>query len=208
MDICGDQAVFIPPTECDDCAGLKQDIQDLRRNKQDKLVEGDNIIIEGNRISSTGESYQAGTGISIGAGNTINAERNPTNTYTKQEVNTLIGDLEHVRMTEVTTLPSTGVSNMIYLVPKPGGGHNMYVWDDINKVFVPVGEDTIDLTDYVKNTDINSASKDGIVTKGTGQVNKAWRTDASGNPAWRDMVIPVNPSPEPTENGAIWFTTT
>lgn len=171
------------------------------------LSPGDNIQISGGVISATDTTYSAGTGLSLN-GTVFSADRNAGNTYTKTEVDNLLNALNHVRMTEVATLPATGEKNVIYLVPKTGGGHEMWVWDSDNNRYVDVGNDEVDLTDYIKNTDLNTASADGLVTKGTGQSNKYWRTDTAGNPAWREVVIPVNPTTEPTEQGAIWITTT
>lgn len=217
MDICGGETIFIPETTCDDCEQFLIELQRLRditdtlilllQEKQDKLTAGTNISIDSNVISAIDTLYSAGTGITItGANNAINAERNASNTYTKEEVNNLLLDLEHIRLTEVATLPASGETNVIYLVPS-SSGHDMYIWDTVNNRWVSLGKDEIDLTNYVQKTDLNTATKDGIVLKGSGQANKHWRTDASGNPAWRDVVIPVNPATQPTENGAIWVTT-
>ena len=108
-------------------AGRESDVQ--------HLVQGEGIVIEGNVIS---------------------AIMNATNTYTKVEIDELLGDLEHLRMQEVSELPATGESNIIYLVPKTGGGYEMYVWDTENNDFVDIGGTDIDLANYVTTTAFNN----------------------------------------------------
>lgn len=130
----------------------KEEVDRIANGKQEKLTAGENIQINGNTISATDTTYSAGTGITItGANNAINAERNPGNTYTKQEVDDIVAALEHVQMREVDTLPATGESNVIYLVPKTGGGHEMYVWSVDH--WVDVGKDEVDLAEYVKKVE-------------------------------------------------------
>ncbi len=59
----------------------------------------------------------------------------------------------------------------------------------------------------------NTDKQEGYVEAGGSFPNKVWKTDENGVPAWREdegvsvITIPINPSPEPTANGAIWFTT-
>ena len=202
LDVCGDEAVDITPTECDDCGKLLQELEELAdvvdqietilTTKQDKLTVGQNIQISdqnvisatdttysagtnvqidgNNAISATDTTYAAGTGITItGSNNAINAERHSGNTYTKQEVNELIGDLEHVRMEEVSSLPSSGETNIIYLVPKTGGnGHSMYIWDASSNQWVPIGEDTVDLSNYsLKSQTITNITRSGTTFTAT-----------------------------------------
>lgn len=76
-------------------------------------------------------------------------------TYTKQEVNDLISAISTITMEIVQTLPTTGESNVIYLVPKSTAQTNNYYDEYIytNNAWEKIGDTEIDLSNYVKNTD-------------------------------------------------------
>lgn len=71
-------------------------------------------------------------------------------TYTKTEVNDLIGQISSISFEVVDSLPSTGEANKIYLVPKTPGqsqdGYNEYVY--INSGWERIGSTDIDLSQY------------------------------------------------------------
>lgn len=72
-----------------------------------------------------------------------------TQTYTKDEVQALIGQITTINFEVVSTLPATGASNLIYLVPKAGSGkdvHDEYIW--VDGKWELIGNTQVDLTNY------------------------------------------------------------
>lgn len=72
-------------------------------------------------------------------------------TYTKEEVNTLIGNLATMEIQAVDNLPASGKSNVIYLVPKDSAQTNNakdeYLWT--GTAFEKFGDTEIDLSNYL-----------------------------------------------------------
>ncbi|MCR5703005.1 MAG: hypothetical protein K6G85_00165 [Eubacterium sp.] len=72
------------------------------------------------------------------------------NSYTKSEVNALIGALEKLTKRKVQELPVRGEDNVIYLVPKTGETDDVYdEWMWIDNQWEHFGNTQIDLSGYV-----------------------------------------------------------
>lgn len=83
---------------------------------------------------------------------------------TAQDVATAIAATQHITMSVVATLPQEGETNVIYLIPDDAGGDNkdMYVWDSTEEEFVLVGNMGVDLSGYLKTTDIGPLTQSDI----------------------------------------------
>lgn len=95
-------------------------------------------------------------------------------TYTKEEVQSLISAINSVTLQKVESLPEPGESNVIYLVLKSGSGNDIY--DEY--IFIDgkpehIGSTQVDLSNYVQE-----APKDG---KTYGRNNGAWSEIVASN---------------------------
>lgn len=111
-------------------------------------------------------------------------------TYTKEEVQSLISAVNSVTLQKVDSLPEPGESNVIYLVPKSGSGNDIY--DEY--IFIDgkpehIGSTQVDLSNYVQD-----APKDG---KTYGRNNGAWSEIVASN-QYLDVVTLF-----PEENGTL-----
>lgn len=78
-------------------------------------------------------------------------------TYTKQEVNSLIGQISTISILVVDQLPITGESNVIYLVPsenpKVKNEKDEFIWT--NNKWEQIGSTAIDLSNYYTKAEVN-----------------------------------------------------
>lgn len=109
-------------------------------------------------------------------------------TYTKEEVQSLISALNSVSLKKVDSLPESGDSNVIYLVPKSGSGndiYNEYIYIDGKPEHI--GSTQVDLSNYVQE-----APSDG-------------KTYGRKDEGWAEVVMPDVEVPFiPFEVVALW----
>lgn len=83
-------------------------------------------------------------------------------------INAAVGSITGIKFETYPTisdLPTTGVNGVIYLVPNSGSGNNVkdeYYWDDTSKQYELFGTTEIDLSDYIKKTDLVELTTDEV----------------------------------------------
>ena len=90
---------------------------------------------------------------------------NDKDLVSSSQVKTLISEARHMKKEIVSTKPSTGEENVIYLVGPKGSGNNIYEeWLYINNSWEKIGDtDTkVDLSGYLKTSDIKAITTEEI----------------------------------------------
>lgn len=91
--------------------------------------------------------------------NTVNNLTNyylKTETYTKTEVDTIIGNLSHLTLEIVASLPTQDISTTtIYLVETSAGSHVYMQYAYINNAWAQLGTTQIDLTNYYNKSEVD-----------------------------------------------------
>lgn len=79
---------------------------------------------------------------------------------TAAQVATAIGNANHIQASFVASLPVTGQTNVLYLVPDDQGKDNkdMYIWDATESEFVLIGNTEVNLTGYTVESQFSVAT--------------------------------------------------
>lgn len=85
-------------------------------------------------------------------------------TYTKSEVNTLIGQISTISILVVQALPQTGETNIIYLVPKSASetsnAYDEYIY--VSGAWELIGDTTVDLSNYYTKSEVDALIPDEL----------------------------------------------
>lgn len=119
-----------------------------------------------------------------------------TETYTREEVNALIGQIATISFEVVDVLPQTGEANKIYLVPategKPQNGYDEYIY--VNGSWEKIGSTNIDLSQYATTEYVNQQ----ISTAVTGLATEEFVTSSISS-ATQDMATNASVSAQLTQ---------
>ena len=90
-----------------------------------------------------------------------------TQSQVQSLINSAVGNVTSIRYEKVTSLPATGSNGVIYLVAHSHGTQDIYdeyIWIADTKTFEKIGNTDIDLSAYVKSSELTAITTNDLNT--------------------------------------------
>lgn len=90
-----------------------------------------------------------------------------TQSQVQSLINSAVGNITSIRYEKVTSLPTTGSNGVIYLVAHSHGTQDIYdeyIWLSESKTFEKIGNTDIDLSAYVKKSELTAITTNDLNT--------------------------------------------
>ncbi len=97
----------------------------------------------------------------------ITAKGYQTQSQVQSLINSAVGNITSIRYEKVTSLPATGSNGVIYLVAHSHGTQDIYdeyIWLSETKTFEKIGNTDIDLSAYVKKSELTAITTNDLNT--------------------------------------------
>lgn len=107
--------------------------------------------------------YQSATSVE----SIITAKGYQTQSQVQSLINSVVGNITSIRYEKVTSLPATGSNGVIYLVAHSHGTQDIYdeyIWLSETKTFEKIGNTDIDLSAYVKKSELTAITTNDLNT--------------------------------------------
>lgn len=140
-------------------AAEKSKLSGISSGAQVNVIEG--VQVNGVDLAVSGKKVNIDTSAFIDKNvNDLVNYYKKSETYTQAEVNALIGGLKTIEIKVVTSLPTTGQSNIIYLIAHShgtGDTYDEYIWVADKSAYEKIGNTDVDLSDYATIEAMNTA---------------------------------------------------
>ena len=107
--------------------------------------------------------YQSATSVE----SIITAKGYQTQSQVQSLINSAVGNITSIRYEKVTSLPATGSNGVIYLLAHSHGTQDIYdeyIWLSETKTYEKIGNTDIDLSAYVKNSELTAITTNDLNT--------------------------------------------
>lgn len=107
--------------------------------------------------------YQSATSVE----SIITAKGYQTQSQVQSLINSAVGNITSIRYEKVTSLPATGSNGVIYLVAHSHGTQDIYdeyIWLSETKTYEKIGNTDIDLSAYVKKSELTAITTNDLST--------------------------------------------
>ena len=107
--------------------------------------------------------YQSATNVE----SIITAKGYQTQSQVQSLINSAVGNITSIRYEKVTSLPATGSNGVIYLVAHSHGTQDIYdeyIWLSETKTYEKIGNTDIDLSAYVKKSELTAITTNDLNT--------------------------------------------
>lgn len=97
----------------------------------------------------------------------ITAKGYQTQSQVQSLINSAVGNITSIRYEKVTSLPATGSNGVIYLVAHSHGTQDIYdeyIWLSETKTYEKIGNTDIDLSAYVKKSELTAITTNDLNT--------------------------------------------
>lgn len=117
------------------------------------------------QVKSTVEGYGYQTSAQVQSA--ITAKGYQTSAQVQSAIQTALGGITGIDIQPVSTLPTTGTKGVIYLVAHSHGStdaYDEYVWVEKNSSYEKIGNTDVDLSGYVKSTELTALTEADLNT--------------------------------------------
>lgn len=115
--------------------------------------------------SATGTAPVNGKAVASAISGKANSADVPTKSEMTSAIASAVGGISGISFSIVSQLPTTGKTGVIYLVAHAhgsGDAYDEYIWLESSKTFEKIGNTDVDLSGYVKKTDLVPISTEEI----------------------------------------------